>query len=188
MSSLQRMGYESARPTHVCAASGRAFEAGERYVATLGESPESDDFLRFDFCVEAWEGGARPPPPVRPVAVWRARAAGREDRRSMLLDDEEILGLLEGLDPLAEGRAAVFRYLLALLLLRRRVLRVKDQRVGEGGRPVLVLVRRGGPKGLEPEPIEVTDPGMDEQAVAAGIEELGVVLAGGGEGAARGDG
>lgn len=173
------MGYESARPTRVCAASGRGFESGERYVATLAEAADSEDFVRFDFCQDAWDRGSRPPAPYRTVAVWRARAAERDQQRSALLDDEEILGLLEGMEAGAEGRAAVFRYLVALLLLRKRVLRVADQRVGAGGRPVLVLVRRGGPKGIEPEPIEVTDPGMDEQAVAAGIEELGVVLAGG---------
>ncbi|VAX35762.1 hypothetical protein MNBD_PLANCTO03-272, partial [hydrothermal vent metagenome] len=46
------------------------------------------------------------------------------------------------------------------------------------GRPVLLLVRRGGPKNIEPEVHEVVDPGMDEDAIAAGIEELGAVLVG----------
>lgn len=177
MSALQRTGYESARPTHVCASTGRSFESGERYVATLTESAESDELVRFDFGAEAWEAGARPGPPV--IAVWRPTEGDRGSGRSALLGTDDLLGLFEGMEAAEEGRAAVFRYLLALMLLRKRLFRVIDQRVGEHGRPVLQLVRRGGAKGIEPEVHEVVDPGMDEDAVAAGIEELGAVLAGG---------
>lgn len=188
MSGLQRTGYESARPTHVCAATGRRFEPGERYVATLVETPESEDLVRFDFTTEAWEGGAKPPEPNRVIAVWRPVASDRPSARSGLLGDEEMLALFESMDEAAEGRAAVFRYLLALLLLRKRVYRVADQRVGEHGRPVLQLVRRGGPRGIEPEVVEVVDPGMDEGAVAAGIEELGAAISGEPVESARGEG
>lgn len=178
MSGIQRTGYEAARPTHVCAASGRGLEPGERYVATLVETPVSDELIRMDYSLAAWEAGRRPDASRRLVAVWRTHEAERSATRSPLLGDEELSQLFEGMEASAEGRAAVFRYLLALLLLRRRVYRVRDQRRGEHGRPVLQLVRRGGPKHLEPEVHEVVDPGMDEEAIAAGIEELGIVLAG----------
>ena len=180
MSSLQRTGYESARPTHVCAATGRALEAGERYVAALTDAAESDALVRLDYSVDAWEAGARPHRPL--VAVWRAIETDREPGSNTLLSPDELLGLFEGLEPAAEGRAAVFRYLLALMLLRKRLFRVVDHRVGDNARPVLQLVRRGGPKNIEPEVIEVVDPGMDEEAVAAGIEELGAVLGAGADG------
>lgn len=178
MTGLQRTGYESARPTRVCAATARPFEAGERYVATLAESPESEELVRFDFASHAWAAGARPPAPHRLIAVWRTTASGQQRGISGLLGEEELLQLFEGMEPAEEGRAAVFRYLLALLLMRKRVLRIVDQRVGEHGRPVLQLARRGGPKAVEPEIHEVVDPGMDEAAVATGIEELGAVIAG----------
>jgi hypothetical protein len=178
MSGMHRTGYESARPTRVCAATGRAFDAGERYVATLSETPESEDLVRFDFAGDAWEQGARPPAPHRLIAVWRTTATGHQGGRSGLLGEEELLQLFEGMEAAEEGRAAVFRYLLALLLMRKRVLRIVDQRVGDHGRPVLQLVRRGGPKDIEPEIHEVVDPGMDETAIAAGIEELGAVIGG----------
>lgn len=178
MSSLQRTGYESARPTHVCASTGRPLEAGERYIATLTDSPESDELVRLDFTAEAWDAGARPDQPM--IAVWRPTEADRESERSLLMGTDDLLGLFEGMEAADEGRAAVFRYLLALMLLRKRLFRVVDQRVGDTGRPVLQLVRRGGPRNVEPEVHEVVDPGMDEDAIAAGIEELGAVLADGG--------
>ena len=176
MSSVQRTGYESARPTHVCAATGRALEAGERYVAVLTESPESEELVRSDYTLGAWEAGHRPGRPV--LAVWRATEGDRRRGAAEVMSTEEMLALFESMEAAEGGRAAVFRYLLALLLLRKRVYRVVDQRVGEQGRPVLQLVRRGGQQGIEPEVVEVVDPGMDEEAVAAGIEELGAVLAG----------
>ena len=44
---------------------------------------------------------------------------------------------------------------------------------------MLQLAKRGGPKGAPPEMFDVTDPGMDEEAIAAGIQELGTVLSSG---------
>lgn len=161
----------------MCAATGRALEPGERYVAVLTEAPESEELVRFDYTLGAWESGSRPERGV--IAVWRATEGERKQGGSELMGTEELLALFEGMEGGEGARAAVFRYLLALLLLRKRLYRVVDQRVGEGGRPVLQLVRRGGEKGIAPEVVEVVDPGMDEEAVAAGIGELGAVLAGG---------
>jgi len=176
MSSLQRTGYESARPTHVCASTGQPLTPSERYVATLTDSAETDELVRLDFTLAAWEAGARPDRPM--IAVWRPIEANRDADKSPLMGTDDLLGLFEGMEAAEEGRAAVFRYLLALMLLRKRLFRVVDQRVGEHGRPVLLLVRRGGPKNIEPEVHEIVDPGMDEDAIAAGIEELGAVLVG----------
>lgn len=177
MASLQRTGYESARPTHLCAQTQRRLEAGEIYVATLADDPESDEMVRVDFALDAWESGARPR--RKPIAVWRSVEADAKPQQSLLPATDELFAMFEGMDSQAEGRAAVFRYLLALLLMRKRVLRLADQRVGDTGRPVLQLAKRGAPKGATPEMFDVTDPGMDEDSVAAGIEELSVVLCGG---------
>ena len=177
MASLQRTGYETVRPTHQCAETERRFQPGETYVATLTESPESEEMLRLDYGLEAWEIGARPP--HAPIAVWRSVEADGQPQQNLLPGTDELFAMFEGMDGEAEGRAAVFRYLLALMLMRKRILRLADQRVGDRGRPVLQLVRRGVPKGAPPELFDVTDPGMDEDAIAAGIQELGTVLGGG---------
>lgn len=175
MASLQRSGYETVRPTHRCAAGDRALSPGETYVAVLLEPPESEELVRRDYSLEAWESGARPE--LEPIAVWRAVESESTGQRSIIPGPEELLAMFEGLgDAEAEGRAATLRYLLALMLMRKRVLRLVDQRVGEGGRPVLQLARRGGGKEGPVETFEVVDPGMDEDAIATGIRELGTVL------------
>lgn len=176
MASLQRTGYETARPTHQCAETQRRFQPGEVYVATLVDDPESDEMVRLDFALDAWEAGVRPE--RKPIAVWRSVEADAQTRQSLLPGTDELFAMFEGMDSEAEGRAAVFRYLLALMLMRKRILRLVDQRVGDTGRPVLQLAKRGDPKGATPEMFDVTDPGMDEDAVAAGIQELGAVLCG----------
>lgn len=174
MASLQRTGYETVRPTHQCAATQRRFEPGETYVATLTDTPESEELIRLDYALDAWEAGSRPERP--PIAVWRSVESDAQPQQNLIPDSEELFAMFEGMDAEAEGRAAVFRYLLALMLMRKRLLRLVDQRVGDGGRPVLQLAKRGGPKGAEPEMFDVTDPGMNEDAIAAGIQELGAVL------------
>lgn len=147
-------------------------------MASLVEDPASGEIVRFDFAVEAWEGGRRPPKPARIIAVWRAAASTGEPKRSLLVGTDEMLALFEGMDEEAEGRAVVFRYLLSLLLMRKRVLRLVDQRQGDSGRPVLQLARRGGPAGAAPQTYEVVDPGMDEEAVAVGMQELSAIVGG----------
>ena len=177
MASLQRTGYETVRPTHQCAETHRRFQPGEAYVATLTDSPDSEELVRLDYGIEAWEGGARPP--RAPIAVWRSVETDGRTQQTLLPGPDELFAMFEGMDDEAGGRGAVFRYLLALMLMRKRVLRLADQRVGKEGRPVLQLAKRVGPKGAPPEMFEVTDPGMDEDAIAAGINELGTVLGGG---------
>lgn len=177
MASLHRTGYESVRPTHSCAHTLRRFVAGERYVATLCDDPEQDELVRLDFSEDAWDTGARPG--RTPIAVWRTIEADTEAVRTLLPGADELFAVFEAMDEEAEGRAEVFRYLLALMLMRKRQLRLVDQRVGDNGRPVLQLAQRGGPKGAEPRVFEVTDPGMDEDAIAAGIQELGAVIGSG---------
>ncbi|MFG0243938.1 MAG: hypothetical protein ACF8R9_14210 [Phycisphaerales bacterium JB054] len=177
MASLQRTGYETVRPTHQCAETQRRFQPGEAYVATLTDNPDNDEMIRLDFGLEAWERGARPP--RAPIAVWRTVESDGQPQQNLLPGADELFAMFEGMDDEAEGRGAVFRYLLALMLMRKRVLRLVDQRVGKTGRPVLQLAKRGGPKGAPPEMFDVTDPGMDEDAIAAGIQELGTVLGSG---------
>jgi hypothetical protein len=52
------------------------------------------------------------------------------------MDDEELLDLFESLEDANEPKKQAFRFLLALLLVRKRLLKY------EGQRPGLMLVRR----------------------------------------------
>ena len=94
MSRLQSSGYESARPTHVCAARGGRFAPGEGFIATLAEHEENGEIVRFDFSRAAWDAGERMPGAAhgqadsdsggyRAFAVWHSTEGVREKENSL---------------------------------------------------------------------------------------------------------
>jgi hypothetical protein len=164
---IQR-SYPAARSTGRCAATGREFAPGERIVAALVER-ESGGLERRDYALDAWEGGARPTPPDVVFGFWRTTYTAEEKRRDALLSDDELLDLFDDLVEEQEGKSqAAFRYFLALLLVRRRRLRLVGMRDGA------MLVLRKGETG---EPIRVPDPGLSDESIAEAMEQLGRIIA-----------
>jgi len=122
------------KSTRACAATGRELEVGETYYAALKE--EGERFLRSDFSVEAW--------PERAGGGWfsfwktKARSPEEETRRRLVVDVERFYAVFVGLDGRTERHRLVFRHLVALLLVRKRALRLDGTRAdGDGERLVL---------------------------------------------------
>lgn len=140
-------------------------------MATLVERLGHPLLERMDFSLEAWARGARPTSPLRLFGVWRATMLPPDAKKQTLLSDPELLELFEELGGAIEPRQQAFRYLLALLLVRRRVLKMVGSDAGR------LLVQ---PKALANAPegatIEVKDPGLTDEAIAQAIEQLGQVV------------
>lgn len=161
--------YPHAKCTGVCAASGQPLARGEAYVGTLVQREGPRGVIeRADYSMRAWEEGARPQPPLVLLGSWKATYTGEEPRREALLSDAEVLDLFEELGETADPRQQSFRYMLALLLIRRRMLR----QVGHAPDALVVL-----PRGSQGEPVRVPNPGMDDGAIADAIEQLGRIIA-----------
>ncbi|CAG0999319.1 hypothetical protein PHYC_02770 [Phycisphaerales bacterium] len=160
-------GYPASRCTGRCAATGRVFSHGELIVAVLVERADGG-LERLDYGLESWEAGQRPQPPMVVFGFWRCEFTPEEKKSNALLGDAELLDLFEDLAGAAEPKQIAFRYFLALLLVRRRMLRVTGSREGA----LLVL-----PKGVSGEPVAVVDPGLEESVVGDAIEQLGRVVA-----------
>ena len=172
MSLLSGPGYPISRSSGRCAASGREFAVGERFVAAMVEREGVEELERLDFSVEAWEGGARPAAPLRLFAHWRAVMAAPGAKKSEFLGDDELMELFERLAEATEARRLAFRYMLALVLVRKRLLKY------EGTRDGVMKVRpkpavSGGP---EASLIEVKDPGLTEDVLAGAMEQLGEIM------------
>ena len=115
-----------------CTVSQRPFVDGETIVTALYPDPESSGYLRRDYGLEAWD--ALPPEAAQPFSCWRstftaapvADAAGGEEK----LSPEEILQRLVVED---EDHTENTRYILAVMLERRKLLRETDsQRTPHG--------------------------------------------------------
>lgn len=161
-----------ARTTGRCAATGRGLGVGERYIATLVERDGQEEIERADYSLEAWESGARPAPPLRLFASWRAVVPDSHAKKQSFLSDDELLELFERLAEATEGRRIAFRYLLSLMLVRRKVLKYEGTR--DGVMTVRVRTPAGSPQS---EPARVVDPGLDEETITGAMEQLGEIMA-----------
>lgn len=176
MSRMTGQGYSIARSTGRCAATGVELRPGDACVAALAERVEDEGLDRLDYSEAAWEGGARP---ARLFGSWRYVAATPESRRKPFIDDDALLELFERLGEDDAPRRRAFRFVLALMLIRKRLLRHEGSR-GSGDGSVM-LVRARGPEGWNPEDplIEVVDPDLDQRAIGDVTEQLSQLLAGG---------
>jgi len=122
------------RPHGCCHRSGRPFVPGEVFYSSLVRSPAGLE--RIDCAAECWAG-----PPERTLAWWRSSYPAPQRGGPELAPVDVLLDVLERLD--GQPDEAALRYLLALELVRRRVLRVaeekRDAEAGEGDGHVATL-------------------------------------------------
>lgn len=177
MSQLLGSGYHIGGPTGRCAATGRVLNVGEPFVATLSETPESEDLVRADYSAEAWDSGAKP---NGLVGSWRGVVAAADAKRTVIIDDEVVMDLFEQLAEQTEPKRVAFRFVLALMLIRKKKLVCEETRRAKEGQPSVLLVRRrGDPRPPEgPAYMEVIDPGLDEEAIEGIMEQFEAVLSG----------
>lgn len=129
-----------------CHATERMLESGETYFSLLEQ--EGHEIVRRDYCVEAWPG-----PPEDCLGWWHARLPDQQDARPQLAPNEVMLRLFEALE--SNDQECEFRYVLGLLLLRRRVLRKEGSTIDDSGKEVLQLVSRTGEQTFS---LQVTEP------------------------------
>jgi hypothetical protein len=113
-----------------CGACARRFDDGERHASSLAIVGE--DLRRDDLCEACW--AARPA--SGDLFHWFTRH--REGKRGLQLDLGTLEQLFVRLEDRAEARVRELRYVLALLLLRKRRLKLDRILRDEGGEAMLV--------------------------------------------------
>src|SRR5205807_2442607 len=113
---------------------------------------EGGKFLRQDYSAEAWHG-----PPPNAFGFWAGRVPAPEQSRKPRFDDDLLLDCFQRLEGQTEPGRVNFRYVVALLLMRRKRLRFEEVRK-QGGHEVLLLrCARTGTKH------EVVNPQLNEE-------------------------
>lgn len=113
-----------------CAATDRELLPGETYYSVL--VPVGSDVVRRDYCAEAWTD-----PPDDAVAWWRSQMPEANAKKMQVAPSDVLLSYFEQLEGQAEKADA--RYVLALLLIRRRIARLETTETDEQGLEQLVL-------------------------------------------------
>ncbi|HMP01821.1 MAG TPA: hypothetical protein PKC45_04890 [Gemmatales bacterium] len=145
-----------------CARTGRELRPGERIFSVLYD--RAGQWEREDVAAEAWSG-----PPPGAFSFWQTRVPDDAEGRRPRLDDEMARDLFQRLENTTEERQLQTRYVLALWLMRRKLLRFEEvQRTGEQDWLVLRDVRQR-------RTVRVLDPHLTEESMAevqGQIEEL----------------
>ena len=170
---MSRFGveYRVGRPTGVCAATGRGLSPGEPCMASLWESPGQEGFERRDYSIEAWEASGAP---QGVFGYWRTVVPDPDSRPRILVDDAMLLDLFESLAGDTQRTRVVYRFVLCLILMRRRVLKYAGRKV-EGESERWLVVSRGA---AEQGPIEVVNPRLADEDICDLNDRLGEILCG----------
>lgn len=174
----QLPGITIGRPNDTCAATGEPLSPGDRIVSVLRVEP-GEGSSRLDVAEHAWREGWRPESGSHAggevVAIWRGAVPASKDKADARpVDDEDLVGLFEQIAEPEDEQAVELRYVLAWMLVRRRRLRLEGQRKGR------LRVRRVTATGayMDAAPIEVVDPGLDEDQLEEAMERVAVLLLG----------
>lgn len=100
-----------------CAKTQRPFEPGEEFFSAL--VARGSQVVRLDYAAEAWEG-----PPEKAIGWWKSQVPDAKAHRAQWAPNEVMLHYFEELE--GNPEKADTRYILALLMVRRRVLRMEE--------------------------------------------------------------
>jgi hypothetical protein len=157
------MDYQFQPNSRRCAVSGRELQVGERFYSALVE--EERRFVRKDFSVEAWKG-----PPTGAFSFWTGRVHVSTDKVRPRFDDDLLEDCFHRLHGDIEPGRINFRYVVALLLLRRRRLRYDASRIVDGVETITFTHLGTGAKH------EVVNPRLSDHEMSEVQEEVFRVL------------
>jgi hypothetical protein len=197
MTQFNASTYDVQRPTGQCAFTGQTLEPEQVYIATLVE--DGDELRRLDISMDQWEQGRRPD---NLLAFWKATVPNPQAPKKLFVDDQVLMNLLERLEDAHQPQRVAFRFVLALILMRKKLLRydrvehesaepeatdASDESQSSSEAPQTVdwwlltpkVDLSKGPLGKwdEQRQIRVRDPHLDETQIREVTDQLGQILA-----------
>lgn len=160
--------YDVSRPASTCVACQKALAPGEALVATLWEAGE--ELQRKDYCLPCWEAQA-PSGGNDLLGTWRTKVPQPEEKKKLFVDDELLMNFFERLSDAEDPVKVNFRFVLTLVLMRKKLLVYEGTEKTPDGQERWTLRVRGGETRYQ-----VLDPHMDEDKIAEVSGQLGAIL------------
>jgi hypothetical protein len=157
-------GYDVAKPVGKCSVTDKPIAVGEKFMAALRETITG--FERVDVSVEAWPQFDR----KEIVGFWQATMPAVEQKKKLFVDDEVLCDLFERLKDTTEPPKLNFRFVLGLILMRKKML-IYDNSRTEDGKDIWVLHFKG-----REDKLDLLNPRLDEAQVAEVSQQLGQIL------------
>lgn len=164
--------YNIGRTAGQCVRCGRKLEEREEYVAALVEQGETLE--RHDWCLPCWQAPDRGEV-ASLFSTWRARIPMREAKKRLFVDDEVLVNFFQRLAGEEDRARQDFRFVLALVLMRKRMLAYERAVKGADGGETWVM--RLKTRGID-EAHEVVNPRLDEERIAQVTEQLTTIMQG----------
>jgi hypothetical protein len=153
-----------------CDVCGRGFEAGEEYYSGVVETDEENRFARRDVCAACWDAD-----PKTYFSYWKTRVPEPEEKGSRgprLVDVDRLMRMFERLEEAEDADALRFRYVLALVLMRKRRFRLVSSRRLRGRRGEELTLREVGGDRRH----AVVSPGLSEEEIRGVAGRLREIL------------
>jgi hypothetical protein len=155
--------WEIDKPLGQCYGTGRKIGYGEEYFGALVETEEG--LQRRDFCTDYWE---KEKPDV--FCYWRTKLPRPGEKKQRFVDDDVLAVFFERLANETEQEKVNFRFVLALVLMRRRRLKYDSSEL-EGDKEIWRL-RITGDKKI----VEVINPHLDDEQIEQLSSQMGQIL------------
>ena len=161
--------YNISKTASQCCSCRRELGDGEEFVATVIEGDE--ELHRNDYCLACWDADGRPQE-ADLLGLWRGRLRRRQEKKRLFVDDELLINFFERLEDADDPAKVGFRFVLALVLMRKKLL-VYDRSETADGADVWTMHLKGSQ-----DQYKVIDPHMDEDKIAEVSQQLGDILEG----------
>lgn len=155
--------WEIDKPLGQCYGTSRKIEPGEEYIGALVETDQG--LQRRDFSADYWNN-------EKPDAFcyWKTKLPHADQKKHIFVDDEMLMAFFERLEKETEQEKINFRFVLALVLMRKRRLKYDSSRT-EDSKETWQLRITG-----EKELVEVINPNLDQQQIEQLTSQIGEIL------------
>jgi hypothetical protein len=155
--------WEVSKPLGFCSGTDRKIEYGEEYFAALVQTDEG--LARRDFCSEYWQ---EKQPDV--FCYWKTKLPQPDQKKHIFVDDEMLMAFFERLARETEQEKINFRFVLALILMRKRRLKYESSEKQDDAETW--RLRIAGGKQI----VEVINPHLTEEEIEQLSSQLGQIL------------
>jgi hypothetical protein len=156
--------WEIDKPLGQCWGTQKKIDPGQEYFAALVETEQG--LQRRDFCADYWQAEK---PEV--FCYWRTKLPQPGRKRQMFVDEEMLMAFFERLGSETAQEKMNFRFVLALVLMRKRRLKYDSSKT-EGDREVWRLRVVGGDRDY----VDVVNPHLDEEQIKQLQSQMGEIL------------
>lgn len=146
-----------------CSGTDRELAIGEEYFAALVQAEQGLE--RRDYCTEYWENSK---PEV--YCYWKSRIPNPEQKKKLFIDDAMLLAFFDRLATETDPEKLHFRFVLTLILMRKRKLKYDSAR-NEDDKEIWTMRVVG-----EDRTEDVINPHLNEDQIQQLSEQMGQIL------------